>query len=301
MRKPIDILLYFAVHGRHDLLKVCIRQVQLLMKYDPLRFNIIPFAVCSSDADSAILTAAGIDNIQHRNDFLGEKKNAGLAYALEKFTFDYMLEIGSDDLIHPYLLEEYLPYFKAQIGMISANQCYFIEIPSGKVATWKTDVIIGAGRCIHRSLLSRMHKTEFLFNTSCAGADFDYRFGQAAMLAEKSALSYERIGFGKRTGKGAFCLWTPNKQNGLDTDSLFHLKMTTSFSHEQVTTNRPLIIDLKNGDNINPFSRFVEINATVKETLKDYDPEIIFMVQFLCGQFQPEIIPEKPKTKRRKK
>lgn len=279
--KPIRILLYFAVWGRHDVLRVCLEGVKRLVAYDPERFEIIPFAVCSTDEDAAILEEHSINYCMFENTWLGAKKNFGLSRAIQLIDFDYMLEIGSDDLIANKLLDLYEPYLQEGAKLLSLNSCYFIETATGRVAFWESELIIGAGRMIHISVLKEMFKYEFRFTQSVGGPDIDYRAKQVVMLNEKSARNYEFCNYGIATGNTGFNLWDSEIQSGLDTNSHQIIISETSEKDIQVKTNEPLVIDLKSGHNIHGFENFKHSEMSLFELLKNFSKKEYDMIACL--------------------
>ena len=270
MKTPIRILLYFAVWGRHAALRVCLEGVKRLMSYDPERFQIIPFAVCSTPEDAAVLSEYGITHCTFENTYLGAKKNFGLQRALELIDFDYMLEIGSDDLIANKLLDIYEPYMLQKALMLSVDTCYFIETATGRTAYWTTDLILGGARAIHVSLLEKMNKVEFRFTQSIGGIDFDYRAKQVVLMAVNSAENYEKWNYGTCTGNKGFFLWNHEIQSGLDTNSHQRLIHETGATDTQIKTTEPLIVDLKTGENINGFGKLISCDMPVTELLKHF-------------------------------
>ena len=109
-----------------------------------------------------------------RNDFsyclfknkpLGEKLNAGIEYALENFQFDYLMNLGSDDLIHPALLALYKNVESKFFGL---EKVYFFNKLTKELAITKP-YLWGAGRMIHRDILSAIQKQGgFLYESKYA-------------------------------------------------------------------------------------------------------------------------------------
>jgi hypothetical protein len=125
MNEKINILVFFAVHGRHDALTICLHGLIALEAACKEKYNILPFAVCSTELDDQFLNDWAIPHIVFENDPLGAKKNAGLEAALKFYPdIHYMLEIGSDDIISPKLLELYEPYFldASYVRGLTSNQ-----------------------------------------------------------------------------------------------------------------------------------------------------------------------------------
>ena len=91
------------------------------------------------------------------NEVLGKKLNTGLQ-SIKGREFDYLMVLGSDDLLHP----DAWKYIKATIeGKRKAlyfgfQSCYFYDQATHRAREWRRGggaFAVGAGRCIHRSLI----------------------------------------------------------------------------------------------------------------------------------------------------
>ncbi len=150
---PIRILTFTPVWRRPEVFEICLAGLKRLQHYDPKRFSIRPFFIVSESEAAIQVERYGFDFIYWQNQPLGAKKNAGLKYAMKNFEFDYLMEIGSDDIVN----NEYLDYIEPQMraGVMQFIPCavYFIDVLTGKTACWVTDKVLGLGRCIHRNAL----------------------------------------------------------------------------------------------------------------------------------------------------
>jgi len=87
---------------------------------------------------------------------VSDKMNAGIAYVHKHYEYDYLMNFGSDDLIHPDIEELYKPYFNKQFKLFGINTLYFHDLATGDTIffdTYNTNGSIGAGRMIHRSVI----------------------------------------------------------------------------------------------------------------------------------------------------
>lgn len=146
--KPIKIIAFIPVWQRYKLFEIFLQGINRLIKYSPNRFEIVPFFMISERYYAARLNEPGFDFIMINNNPLGTKKNEGLTYILNNYQFDYLLEIGSDDIIANMYLDIAEPYLKSGIPQICPSRVYFLDINSGKIASHKTDRIVGLGRFI---------------------------------------------------------------------------------------------------------------------------------------------------------
>ena len=87
---------------------------------------------------------------------LGKKKNAGLI-AAQQIDFDYLMEIGSDDLVTNELLNQYLDYC-GKYDFFGISDAAYIESETGYCRRLTTNnSTYGAGRMISRKVLEAMN------------------------------------------------------------------------------------------------------------------------------------------------
>lgn len=119
-------------------------------------FDIQALAVISEDSMIPICEKYGVDWVMHKNQPLGEKKNYGLMYA-KKFDFDYLMEIGSDDLILNELLTDYIKYI-GKHDFFGITDSAYINSESGECRRLiSRHSTYGAGRMIHRKVLEKVN------------------------------------------------------------------------------------------------------------------------------------------------
>lgn len=96
----------------------------------------------------------GFKWIEVSNDDLGHKMNVGVD-AVMKLDFDYMMNLGSDDIINEKLFEVYEPYIKKEVGMFGITKATFIDSQSKECKVCDYQILIGAGRMISKKYLER--------------------------------------------------------------------------------------------------------------------------------------------------
>jgi hypothetical protein len=106
----------------------------------------------------------GIDFLLYANEPVGEKKNAGLDALLKKYEFDYLIELGSDDLIANELLDYYEPLMKAGEDFFASKRLAFVDALNGAARAWDYDpeLVQGLGRCLSRRLLESLRGKVFI-------------------------------------------------------------------------------------------------------------------------------------------
>jgi len=147
------ILTFTPVWGRPEIFEICLAGIKRLMKHDPKRFQIIPFFIVSEGWAAQLLNKHKFAYIYHQNQPLGAKKNAGIRYAIDNIEFDYILEIGSDDLISGQWLDIAEPYLLEGVKQLHPSNVYFTDVRTGKAAEWTSAKIIGLGRFISRAAI----------------------------------------------------------------------------------------------------------------------------------------------------
>lgn len=120
------------------------------------KYNINVLAVISEPEIIPLCEKYEVSWILHENLPLGKKKNYGLSH-LANFDFDYVMEIGSDDLILDELLDNYLEYF-GRYDFFGVCDIAYIESENGECRRHLMSAsTYGAGRCISRHVLEEMN------------------------------------------------------------------------------------------------------------------------------------------------
>lgn len=158
---PLIILTFTPVWQRPEVFAICLEGIKRLVNYAPERFKIIPFFMVSESWAATVVQNAGFNYIHVQNNPLGNKKNKGLKYALENFKFDYLLEIGSDDLIADRYLDIVETELRAKTPQLSPSIVWFASPFSNKTSYYEPgQKIVGLGRFLHRSVLEKVEKAE---------------------------------------------------------------------------------------------------------------------------------------------
>ena len=109
------------------------------------------------------------DMVQAHGFYYGEVANQPLASKMNATTLmakdlksDYVICMGSDDIISPGLMQEYLKWMELGYDFIGCQDWYFYDVQSGKAMYWggyrdrlRRYVTCGAGRVISKKLMDR--------------------------------------------------------------------------------------------------------------------------------------------------
>jgi hypothetical protein len=147
------LLIYLAIWRRPEITELCFMGLNRLRKHPA--YDIDALAVISEPEMISLCNQYGIKWIMHENLPLGKKKNAGLL-AASVYDFDYLMEIGSDDLITDSLLTQYIEYL-GKYDFFGISDAAYIESETGICRRLITDKsTYGAGRMISRKVLEKV-------------------------------------------------------------------------------------------------------------------------------------------------
>ncbi len=150
--------------------------------------------------------------VYHSNRYLGEKINAGINAALD---CDYIMNAGSDDLLHPGLMKLYEKNIKNVEFFFGINSVYFFDMERKKNYFFQYETeeySIGAGRMIFSEIVKYMKRKKIT-------------------------------------------LYNNHLQRGLDTNSSNNIKKLGICEKIIKSDYFPYIVDLKSKENINSIER----------------------------------------------
>lgn len=154
----MKILMLIPVWKRPEILRLFLRRMEAV-KPDYAELKSL-FILSPEDPDLNVIEhmLQMYDCLYYPNDDLGEKLNAGITFAL-KTDWDYLMNIGSDNIYTPLLWEIYRDYFETREKYFSINDFYCYDIVNERACYFNgfvdEEVLggIGAGRMINRSIL----------------------------------------------------------------------------------------------------------------------------------------------------
>jgi len=144
------LLFYLAVWRRPEITEICFMGIDRLRKTG--LYPIDTLAVISEESMKPLCEKYNIDYVEHENQPLGKKKNFGLKESFKK-DWDYMVELGSDDL----LKNEYLHGIKDFKGDLACVDHFaYINSETSEARTYKTKSYYGLGRMVKRSVAEKI-------------------------------------------------------------------------------------------------------------------------------------------------
>jgi glycosyltransferase involved in cell wall biosynthesis len=154
--KP-KIIIIIPCWGRANVLKVVSNQLNVFCATNAAKINTtVLFILSPEDKDLKkhlrILEKANYTNeiIYTPNEWLGQKLNEGVEWAVKEGC-DYIMNMGSDDLIHPAIINLYMPLIKKKCPLFGLNKLYFWDVSGNALhfSYYNNPHIVGAGRMIH--------------------------------------------------------------------------------------------------------------------------------------------------------
>jgi hypothetical protein len=110
-------------------------------------------AVISEESMIPLCEKYGVEWCMHENEPLGAKKNYGLAQAMKK-DFDYLIEIGSDDI----LKNEFLTLYPWDRDLMALGDFIMLNTEDGECRRLsKREGHYGVGRAISKSAIEKTH------------------------------------------------------------------------------------------------------------------------------------------------
>lgn len=160
MARKFKVIVFTPVWKRPEILKIWAKGVQRLQEYAPEYVDIQPLCIVSDQEDADLVSSFGFNMVWSENKPLGKKHNAGLEYLRNK-EFDYILQLGSDDLI----TSEYLNYsysaMEKGLDLFGVTKLYFVEPKLEKACyfslTTHQSTLIGAGRFISHKAIKKLN------------------------------------------------------------------------------------------------------------------------------------------------
>lgn len=265
----MKFLVFLAVWKRPEITEICFMGLERLRSRS--RFPIECFAVISEESMIGLCEKYNIKYTFYKNEPLGGKKNHGLTEAM-KLEWDYLIEIGSDDLVKDELIEIYSKY-AGKYEMFGSKDAVIIDSETGRCRRLQSDTVYGLGRCISRKIFEK-----FCYGVSCfmlegvATRGRTVGKGQTGFFLIEQAKELEGLGRLKITGEPRYRLWKDEINRGLDNNSDYFL-MTQNVGHKTVETEVPLTIDIKGKDNIWPFTDRIGTAYDLNEALKGLSQE----------------------------
>jgi len=158
MESPFKVRIFTPIWGRPEIVKIWAKGVKRLQKYWPEAIEIDVFCVVSTEEDRDLIQSLGFKWGWAENKPLGKKHNDGLEY-VKNGDWEYILQLGSDDLLSNEYLHYALYAMQSGLDFFGVDAIYFADSETKKACEFKLSTqaakLIGAGRFIsHKALAS---------------------------------------------------------------------------------------------------------------------------------------------------
>lgn len=212
------------------------------------KFHATTLCVISEDSMIPLCRKYGINWVFHKNEPLGEKKNVGLTHAM-KMKWDYLIELGSDDLIKDEAMELY-----DDSEMQGIDHVAYINSETGECRNYVSNTSFGLGRKIRRDVVERLCKgVDVEATTYIISPGRSTPPGNTGFFPKDSAEAMEKQGMCKVISDEKYKLWKDTQMRGCDNQALYFLSKF-GVKVERTHTENPLLIDIKSRENIWAFN-----------------------------------------------
>lgn len=269
----MKLLVFLAVWKRPEITEICFVGINRLIRNSQIPIQ--AFAVISEESMIGLCEKYNIKWTFYKNEPVGEKKNHGLNEAM-KLEWDYLLEIGSDDLVKDELVQLYAPFF-GKYDLFGTKDAIIINSEDGMCRRLKSDTTYGLGRCMSRKALECAYGVDVVALEGIMAMGRSTAKGQNGFFKVEQAQDLEKLGRVKILGKPRYRLWRDEINKGLDNNSDFFF-MKNGIGHRAIKTDKPLCIDIKGKDNIWPFSERVGVPYDIEKALEGLSEEEQSMV-----------------------
>ena len=245
----MKILTYIPVWQRRHITRLCFDGLLRAYKQAPQGFEFITVIVASDDDDAALAEEYGFDVCRHENQPLGDKFNAGVGYALDKYRFDYLFQLNSDDLLSTDCWDLFAQHVRQGRHFFGVDRIYIYDSESRNIKFFQ--YALGCG--------IRFIRADLLMNAGIVNKTRE----TAARIAARSGMFVHMHDDG---GAERFELWTPGIGSGLDTDSEIKIIRRTQVEGgfggyaQLLVRNKvkqlPVVVDIKSQVNIHLFPEF---------------------------------------------
>jgi len=241
------------------------------MGFDPDRFRVQALAVISEDEMIPLCEKYGVFWTMADNTPVGKKKNAGLNEAF-KYQWDYLIEIGSDDLLRNDILDTYAPYMDKGVPVFGTTRLVFYDSQTGQARQYKSESL-AMGRAMKRTMLEDVtFSVECEVTTGFISGGEVCAVGKRVFLPPARARSLEKSKLVKIVGQPGYHLWADNISRGLDNNSSY-LLMSRGVPLRHIHTEEPMGMDVKSEVNIWPFSKDLGSEYDASDFLKHCSDE----------------------------
>ncbi len=247
----MKILVFTAMHRRPLISELFCMSMQRLQRDNP-DVELLLYAVVSEDKQSEdVCQKYGWLSYTYKNLPLGNKWNTGLSWATAHADFDYVMIMGSDDIMSSELLKKIISYrYMSRTDYFGVQSLFFLSVEKSEAVQffYPNQKLVGCCRFIskrainHAALQVRVvMEKDFL----------TYKKNSVYFISAHKAEYLRSVKHATIIGIPEFRLWNPELNQGLDMSSELTL-VNEGFFPRVLRTHTPMVTDVKT-DNINPY------------------------------------------------
>lgn len=254
MHKEAKILIMLPVYGRHGIVVKTYRGLQLMIEVFKGFNKEVEVLVIYSNQDDLALIPDGFMSCYAPNEPLGAKLNAGLTYAMELCTFDYLMLWGCDNFIKPDGIASISLNIDAGCQFFGYQDVVMYSPRYNEAVRVRYPIPSGVGRCHSREALERATKCyKVLVKQSLVGRFGSFGKGTVTYIpvSHRNDELYEII-----EDDPVWHWWPEYSRNSTDMDSEARLMMCGIYCKYIKTNNVPYILDVKDEDSLSPWLDF---------------------------------------------
>lgn len=233
-------------------------------------FSIDTLAVISEESMRPLCKKYNIDYVFYKNEPLGEKKNYGLTQAMKK-DWDYLIELGSDDLLRTDILELYRPHF-GKFDLFGLKYVMYLNSETGECREIQTNTAYGCGRAISRRVIDKCRGVDVLAKVDMIGGVYPVSKGKTGFYPEDHGHEFEKLGYGTIVSEVKYKLWKDEIMKGMDNSSNYFLARK-GVLFKGIPSDKAMAIDIKSKENIWPFNPELGDTISFEEAMKGLSQE----------------------------
>jgi len=243
----MKVLIRVPVWKRPEVTKVCFDGIERIREHWKHDTEVL---IIGSEGWAEELTGSYGYNWEYiENHPFGAKLNKGLA-ACMKYKWDYLLNLGQDNLISNKLLDIYNDFI-GEFDLFGIDKCHWIQNDNVKLVDYELQML-GAGRMYRRGMLEKIccNNSYVEFLEGVAGALQTWNKGDRDYLKATEAMEWQKQKKVHIISTGHTRLWREDIERGFDNSSYMKLILHRASNKIIDIGSLPYLVDIKTNENI---------------------------------------------------
>lgn len=150
----MKVNLYIATHERPRITRKCFNGVVRIRKtFASLGIYVTPIIAVSDEPNRKLCEEYGFESHEIPYTPIGRRMNELITKGDQDY--DYLMQLGSDDIIDDELCYILAGWMKAGAGIFGVSSMNIVNCYTGEIRKVSQKLVFGAGRCIRRDLVLR--------------------------------------------------------------------------------------------------------------------------------------------------